>query len=87
MPRYDFAHPTFKRGFVEFPEKKPSAFETFCRLARNNGAMVLRNQMVITKGKYRAKVFDRGHYIEIHSNGNRIIMHHEMEMITYFNSI
>lgn len=22
MPKFDFAHPTFKRGFLEFPEKR-----------------------------------------------------------------
>ena len=32
MPQYDFKHPTFKHGFVEFPIKKEPIFETFCKV-------------------------------------------------------
>jgi hypothetical protein len=84
MPQYDFAHPKFNHGFVEFPIKKEPIFETFCNLARRYRVNVIRSQMIVTTTDYTAKVFNRLSYIEIRENGKSTILRNENEMTKYF---
>lgn len=46
MPRYDFAHPKFNRGFVEFPEKETPLIDRFFEIARRYGFHREQNRMV-----------------------------------------
>lgn len=87
MPQYDFKHPTFKHGFVEFPIKKEPLFETFCKLAHKFRVNVFRSQMIVTSSNYTAKVFNRFSHIEIRENGKSIILRNETEMTRYFTEI
>lgn len=87
MPQYDFKHPTFKHGFVEFPIKKEPIFETFCKLAHKFRVNVIRSQMVVTSINYTAKVFNRLSYIEIRENGKSTILKNENEMTRYFTEV
>lgn len=87
MPQFDFKHPTFKQGFVEFPIKKEPLFETFCKVARKFRVNVIRSQMVVTSINYTAKVFNRMTYIEIRENGKATILRNENEMTQYFTEV
>lgn len=80
MPQYDFKHPTFKHGFVEFPIKKEPLFEMFCKLAHCYHVNVIKSQMVITTKDYTAKVFNRFSYIEIRKDCKSIILKNEEEI-------
>ena len=87
MPKYDFAHPQFNKGFVTFPVKQEPLFEKFCNLARRYRINVIRSQMIVTTTDYTAKVFNRLSYIEIKHDMKSTILHNETEMENYFRSL
>ena len=51
MPKYDFAHPSFKNGRVTFPVKNEQPMDMFLRLAHKYKINVLRSQMLISTTK------------------------------------
>ena len=74
MPRYDFAHPKFNRGFVTFPVKEDTLFEKFCKIAQRNRVNVIKSQMVITTKDYTAKIFNRiGKYFSTYHDPNIVL--------------
>lgn len=83
MPKYDFAHPKFNRGFVEFPIKEDSLFEKFCQIAHRYRVNVIKSQMIITTKDYTAKIFNRFSYIEIRKDGKSTFLHNENEITNY----
>lgn len=87
MPQFDFKHPTFKHGFVEFPVKDEPLFEKFCKLAHRYHVNVIKSQMAITTKDYMAKVFNRFSYIEIRKDCKSIILKNEKEIKTYLESL
>lgn len=87
MSQYDFKHPTFKHGFVEFPIKEEPLFEKFCKLAHRYHVNVIKSQMVITTKDYTAKVFNRFSYIEIRKDGKSQMLHNEQEIRNYIEGI
>lgn len=87
MSQYDFKHPTFQHGFVEFPVKKEPLFEKFCKLAHSYHVNVIKSQMVITTKDYMAKVFNRFSYIEIRKDCKSIILKNEEEIKTYLEGL
>jgi hypothetical protein len=87
MPKYDFAHPKFNRGFVTFPVKEDTLFEKFCKIAQRNRVNVIKSQMVITTKDYTAKVFNRFSYIEIRKDGKSQMLHNEQEIRNYIEGI
>ncbi len=87
MPKYDFAHPTFKRGFVEFPVKKEPLMDILMREARLHKINVMRAQMIISTKNYMARVFNRMSNIEIRKDGKSTILHNEEEIRQFISSI
>ena len=87
MPKYDFAHPKFNRGFVTFPVKEEPLFEKFCKLAHRYRVNVIKSQMVITTKDYMAKVFNRISYIEIRKDCKSIILKNEEQIKTYLEGL
>ena len=83
MPKYDFAHPKFNRGFIEFPIKEDSLLEKFCQIAHSNRVNVIKSQMIITTKDYTAKIFNRFSYIEIRKDGKSTFLHNEIEITNY----
>ena len=87
MPKYDFAHPKFNRGFVTFPTKEDTLFEKFCKIAHRYRVNVIKSQMVITTKDYMAKIFNRFSYIEIRKDGKSQMLHNEQEIRNYIEGI
>lgn len=87
MPKYDFAHPKFNRGFVTFPVKEEPLFEKFCKLAHRYRVNVIKSQMVITTKDYTAKVFNRFSYIEIRKDCKSIILKNEEQIKQYLEGL
>lgn len=87
MPKYDFAHPTFKRGFVEFPEKKEDLLNILIKEAAINKINVLRSQMIISGKHYTGRIFNRMTYLEIRNNGKTTILRNKEEICKFINSI
>lgn len=87
MSQYDFKHPTFKHGFVEFHIKEEPLFEKFCKLAHRYRVNVIKSQMVITTKDYMAKVFNRFSYIEIRKDCKSIILKNEEEIKKFFEGL
>lgn len=83
MPRYDFAHPKFNRGFVEFPVREDSLFEKFCQIAKRYRVNVIKSQMLISTNNYMAKIFNRFSYIEIRKDGKSTFLHNENEITNF----
>ena len=87
MPKYDFAHPKFNRGFVEFPVKEEPLFEKFCKLAHRYRVNVIKSQMVITTKDYTAKIFNHFSYIEIRKDCKSIILKNEEQIKQYLEGL
>ena len=84
MPKYDFAHPKFNRGFVEFSIKEEPLFEKFCNIARTYRANVIKSQMVISSKNFTAKIFNRMSYLEIKRDGKSTIIKNENDIRNFF---
>lgn len=87
MPKYDFAHPTFKHGYVEFPVKKEPLMDILMREARLHKINVMRAQMIISTKNYMARVFNRISSIEIRKEGKSTILHNEEDIRQFIRSI
>lgn len=83
MSRYDFAHPKFNNGYIEFPVKENSLFEKFCTIAKKYRVNVIKSQMIITYKDYIAKIFNRFSCIEIRKDGKSTFLHNEIEIKNY----
>lgn len=82
MPRYDFAHPKFNHGFIEFPEKKDSLIDTFMKIAHKYGFHKERERMV---SKNKAFTFyNRWSSIEV--EGGRFLRN-EREIVKFFTDL
>lgn len=87
MPKYDFAHPTFKNGFVEFPVKKESLFDYFCQQAPRYRVNVIKSQMVVSAKNYMAKIFNRMSYIELRKDGKPTFLHTKNDVLNFFEEL
>lgn len=87
MPKYDFAHPKFNRGYVTFKVKEEQLFEKFCELAHRYHVNVIKSQMVITTKDYMAKVFNRFSYIEIRKDCKSIFLKNEEQIKTFLEGL
>lgn len=82
MPQYDFAHPKFNRGFVEFPEKKKPLIDTFFIIGHKYGFHREQNKM---KNKDKSFTFcNRWSSIEV--DGGRFLRN-EREIELFFRGL